>query len=236
MIAFLQEKNAFSQLKACIKVGNFRHLFYLYHQHFYDKLVKKEVLRLLPEASRTLLYAPTWQDYENCSSFHEATEFLVRNLPQNWNLILKLHPNLLKKDILKTESICALCEDNPHTLVLSDFPPIYPLLEHIDIYLGDYSSIGYDFLTLNRPLFFCHPKNKEKISGSLFTCGPVITHDAYETLYNTIRSYPETNDPFISKREQLYQQTFHPMPNLKAVEETILAGISDLVDPDLNFF
>ena len=52
--------------------------------------------------------------------------------------------------------------------VLIEFPYIYPLLEFCDIYLGDCSSVGYDFLHLNRPMYFLNPHNRDSNHNSCF--------------------------------------------------------------------
>src|SRR5438105_1920604 len=49
-------------------------------------------------------------------------------------------------------------------LFITDFPLIYPLLAKTDIYLGDVSSIGYDFLFFQKPMFFFNPFSSKKSS------------------------------------------------------------------------
>jgi teichoic acid glycerol-phosphate primase len=145
MIDFLKEKGGFSQLKCAIEISNFRFLYYKKNKAFYDHLLKTDILQKLPPNKKLLLYAPTWQDGEKSSSFYEATSHLIKELPKEWNLIIKPHPNLALKNTALYNSFLKLSKSYPNILFLEDFPPIYPLLSAVDIYIGDFSSIGYDF-------------------------------------------------------------------------------------------
>ena len=94
MFDFLKRKNVFDSLKAHVITGNYRHLFYLQHRAFFDAIAEREIKRHLREG-KTILYAPTWRDYEKSSSFFDAIHLMIETLPDHYNLIVKLHPNLL---------------------------------------------------------------------------------------------------------------------------------------------
>ncbi len=130
--AFLREKGVQAPFT---RVGNYRLAYYQKHKDFYQKL-------LPPKTKPTILYAPTWQDQEKNSSFPSFWPYLCK-VPQHFSLIVKLHPNLYQQypeEIAQLENI------------VEDFPPIYPILDRTDIYIGDMSSIGYDFLSFKRPM------------------------------------------------------------------------------------
>ncbi len=165
MIDFLKEKGAFEQLNELFILGNYRYEYYLRHTEFYQRILNKKIP--LNRKRRTLLYAPTWNDSESSSSFEKEHSFLINNVPKNWNLIIKPHPHLK----------CPLESSKENVIILKGFPPIYPLLQLIDVYLGDMSSVGYDFLTFRRPLFFYNPQNRNQNEDQglyLTRCGTII--------------------------------------------------------------
>ncbi|MDX8430879.1 MAG: CDP-glycerol glycerophosphotransferase family protein [Candidatus Algichlamydia australiensis] len=154
------------------RIGNFRYEFYLRYQKFYDDLVEQE-LQLPPK--KILLYAPTWEDGE-----HGTTIFTKKNFPKDAHIVIKAHPLLFETHLAEM-----VRKDS-----LADFPLIYPLLARTDAYIGDYSSIGYDFLTFDRPLYFCGEAETE-----LTKCGS---------------RWPEENLPECAeKRKKLYTHVFN---------------------------
>jgi teichoic acid glycerol-phosphate primase len=240
MIDFLKRKFVFDQLKGHVITGNLRHQFYLDHRPFYDLLVEKEILSRLPKAEKTLLYAPTWQDYERSSSCFDATAPLIEKLPDEHNLIIKLHPNLYLQDEFQIEEWVEKYEDRKNVLFLLDFPLVYPLLNQVDVYIGDMSSIGYDFLTLDRPLFFLNQNAREPQGDPgpyLFRCGIEIKSDQYADIHNIIDRYFHFElRNFSEIRKEVYAYAFgHPKP-LAEVKKEILGLYSLFQDRDLNFF
>lgn len=212
MIDFLKQKKAFSQLKCAIEVSNFRLLYYQKNKEFYDTLLQTELLEKLPAAKKCILYAPTWQDGEQSSSFYEATPHLIKNLPKDWNLIIKPHPNLALKEQESYDSFLQLAKNHPNILFLKDFPLIYPLLSAIDIYIGDFSSIGYDFLTFQRPMFFLNQQQRAKecdLGLYLYQCGTEIQPNDYPNIYTIIQNrLPQDHILFSPFRKEVYEYTF----------------------------
>jgi len=146
-------------------IGNFRKQFTIQHSSFYDALMKDRF-----GENRFILYAPTW-DNEICwKTFHK----LIDQIP---NLLIKVHPNTQQKYPAQLEQLKGKAE------ILEEFPPIYPLLSRTDLYIGEMSSIGYDFLTFNRPLFFLR-KNKTDPSTFLMQSGTQITVDEISQIKN----------------------------------------------------
>ncbi len=177
-------------------VGNYRLQFYQKYRSFYDELVEKEIR--LDKKKRTLLYAPTWQDADAATSFFQHGARVISELPSDWNLIIKLHPLLEQRNPGDFYSIAALAEKKPNVFLVHHFPPVYPLLSQVDVYLGDASSIGYDFLFFQRPLYFfptSHP-------GRLHSCGKIIDLD--KDLYDQL----EISNVHKEQQEKLYQLAF----------------------------
>ena len=166
---------------------------------------------------RTLFYAPTWKDYEQSSSFFGAMVPLIEHLPPEHQLIVKLHPNLLLQEEFETEEILLKYQDRDRVLFLKDFPPIYPLLSLVDVYIGDMSSIGYDFLSFNKPLFFLNPNERDPskdLGLYLFRCGIEIKPAEYGQIHSIIDKFFafELRD-FSSLRQEVYAYAFgHPKP------------------------
>ena len=208
MIDFMIEKGVYSQLYDAIVVGNYRYRYYQMHAHFYDQIVHKEITLRFKNKNSILLYAPTWADAEHSSSFQKGVELLTKLVPTTWNVIIKLHPNTLAKTDLFSHT------DN--ILILRNFPPIYPLLNLADAYLGDFSSIGYDALTFETPLFFLNcTKRSPKTDKGLYLhrCGTTIEEKDFNNLFAMIE---ESNPSSYNKiQREVYAYTFENGQNFK---------------------
>lgn len=208
MIDFLKAKKV---IRPCAALGNFRLEYYRRHRRFYDELM--EGLDL--PRKKTVLYAPTWQDAENSTSFFEAAHLLVEQLPSDVFLLIKLHPNL-EKDIASLQFVLQN-ETHPHIRFLSGFTPIYPILEKSDLYIGDMSSIGYDFLTFNRPMFFINTSQRDSSDPGLYLhqCGQTIQPDQ---IFNHIDQDQSHLTPI---RQATYAYTFGEEPNWELTTKQI---------------
>ncbi len=240
MIDFLKKKKAFAQLKNYVITGNLRKSYYFQHKAFYDQIVQNLILRKLPSAEKTVFYAPTWKDTESSSSFLEATPFLIENLPSNWNLLIKPHPNLLMENEEKTRRLIENYQMNDRVSFILDFPPIFPLLTISDIYIGDLSSIGYDFLGFNKPMFFLNQQERDpKIDQGLYLyqCGIEIRPDQYSMIYAIIKqSVAQDSFIFSKTRKEIDDYTFGPRKSTELLRQEIMQCYQSFPDRDLNFF
>jgi CDP-glycerol glycerophosphotransferase (TagB/SpsB family) len=194
MIEMLNELNIrFSNHE---RIGNYRFNFYLKYQTFYDDLAAKEIP--LDRSKPTLLYAPTWKDADGATSFFDYGDQVIRQLPTNWNLILKTHPLLQQRNPAEFHKITSLAANKPNLVLIDEFPPVYPILSMADFYLGDASSVGYDFLTHLKPLYFLPTKTP----GRLHRCGTIINPN------NNIYLQLEKTNPFIEQQKALYRKAF----------------------------
>lgn len=208
MLDFLKEKKALQPTCSTISIGNYRHEFYKNHQKFYQKLATQEILSKFAKNQPTYLYAPTWNDYEKVSSFHLACPHLLETLPETINLIVKLHPNTLLAEDLRIKKLIWKYESTPNILFLEDFPLVYPLLDIIDLYIGDTSSIGYDCLTFNKPLFFLNTQDHLP-NHYLYQCGTVLQKEDFSNIYAKIQENLLTDELLFSKkRKDTYTYTF----------------------------
>jgi hypothetical protein len=191
MIDLIMEENISIPM---IQVGNFRWKYWMKHQSFYQKIIQK----IVHPKNKTYLYAPTWDDAENNSSFWQVFPSLAKEVPSNCHLIVKIHPNTYLQHFVEIEKIIGKFQ-RENICFLTDFPPIYPLLSICDAYIGDMSSIGYDFLKFNRPMFFLSTHNK---NFPLYSCGTIIHPEQISSLF-----HPQ-KDSFKKIRKQIYDYTF----------------------------
>lgn len=158
LIDYLKEKGIFERLKKTVRIGNFRFVFYKQHQNFFDTVARPH---LFPAKNRrTVLWAPTWSFSHSAddSPFFDIYSQVLNQIPEEYQLYVKLHPYMYR---LFPEKVARIKEEYGQARFIDEIPLVYPFLNQIDIYLGDYSSIVYDFLIFNRPIFFLGEKREE---------------------------------------------------------------------------
>lgn len=212
MLDLLRSCNVFEELNSYVITGNYRYTYFKKHQQFYEKIVKEEVLSKFDRQQSIILYAPTWLDFEQSTTFFDVSDQLLSRLPADYNMIVKLHPRLELDDVAQYYKILGKYEDKGNILFLRDFPPVYPLLAHTDIYIGDLSSIGYDFLIFNKPMYFLNKEKRDSRTDRrlyLFRAGVEVMPEDYGTIYQTIeKTLPKDAERYSSVRKQLYDYTF----------------------------
>ncbi len=183
-----------------LSIGSYRHEYHQLHRTFYEKQLSHRF-----GSRRFALYAPTWEDSENNGTFWETFPKLTA-LP--FELVIKLHPNTLKKFSPQIERCKGLAPSQ--ITFLEDFPPIYPLLSRTDLYIGDRSSIGYDFLHFQKPLYFISSSLTDPASDPsayLMQCGKQITPAEV--------SHLAPNDSYAPQRREILSHSFAAAPNWK---------------------
>lgn len=222
MIDLLTSTGAIKKIATFLKTSNYRLPFYLKYKSFYDSLAENLVLNKIDKTKKTILYAPTWQDGENPSSFFFGTEKLINQLGDHFNIIIKMHPFLEKFHPARTYSITGLHENRPGIVFLNAFPAIYPLLNASDIYIGDYSSIGYDFLAFDKPLYFLTEKKQEE--GPIHKCGLRIP--SLEGILDFIQTTLKQNQTEKSKaRKETYSYAFGEEKSFSNIKQDILQAL-----------
>jgi len=207
----LTEEGLLAKLKRVVSTGNVRQMFYRRFKSFYDEVAKKEVFSRFKKAQPTYLYAPTWEDFEASSSLFQCSLPLLEQLPPSLNLIVKLHPWLKEHQPSHVHALKAKYEHHPNIIILCDTPYVFPLLERVDVYIGDFSSIGYDFLTCDRPMFFFDPKKrvkKRKHHAALHKAGKVIPENALDDLFGFIKRHLAHDSLFSNVRKELDSYAF----------------------------
>lgn len=109
----------------------------------------------------TVIFAPTWRG----ASFHDASadidslrevlESLRSRSDGRWNILLKLHQQVVKQ-----------ASDYPEfegTLLPNSYPT-NDILSIVDVVISDYSSVWIDFLQSERPILFYVPDKDDYVS------------------------------------------------------------------------
>lgn len=108
----------------------------------------------LDSSKPTLLYAPSWAyDAKNVSMDDNILNELTKI--KNYNVIIRPHPNLLKPKSCNgydwNPSINKLKTNGVQVSYAEDHS-VYELLPHIDLLIGDISSVTFEYLIFNRPI------------------------------------------------------------------------------------
>ena len=108
----------------------------------------------LDSSKPTLLYAPSWAyDAKNVSMDDDILNELAKI--KNYNIVIRPHPNLLKPSSCSGYDwniIINKLKDNGIQISYSIDHSVYELLPHIDLLIGDISSVTFEFLIFNRPI------------------------------------------------------------------------------------
>ncbi|MCH9626340.1 MAG: hypothetical protein S4CHLAM123_15370 [Chlamydiales bacterium] len=201
LLRLLEEKGV---NKKTIRCGNYRLEYYKAHETFFDAKVPFQ------KQKETVLYAPTWYSSNQhltyshqSSSIFDVYKDVFETLSERYQLIVKLHPLI---NHMMPDEVFQMKEAYPQIYFLDNFPLIYPLLKQIDIYIGDYSSVGYDFLYFDRPLYFL----ETQIPTALQNYGRKIERKDLKKLESQI-----------FKRKELYSHVFGSQVKLSQLKQEI---------------
>lgn len=203
MIDFFKKKNL--TVQKSISMGNIRLSYYKKNKEFLDELTEKNIFSHLQKDIPNIFYAPTWNDEEDLSSFCDLTDHLIDQLPSKYNLLIKPHPKLKDSDV---STYYRVLQNKKNVFVIEDFPLIYPILSKVDLYIGDFSSIGYDFLYFQKPMIFFDKKNRDpKNDPSLFLhkCGSNLSD--LSNIYDLVEKMLQ-NNPFKQIQRTTYEYAF----------------------------
>jgi len=227
----LKESGILDDVKGYVRTGNYRFSFYKEYENFYDNLVEEDVFSHFAKKQTTLLYAPTWQDLELSSSFTDVGLSVPEQLPDHYNLIMKLHPWLIHYKPGYVHHLEEKYREIPNIMVLSQYPLVLPLLKRTDIYLGDFSSIGYDFLHYNRPMFFFEGsqwKKPKAYSSHLHQCGVVIPESHYKSIFSFIEKNLKAQKGLKTIRSELFERAFGEERSFAEIKEEVFKGMSSI--------
>lgn len=217
-------------IKVIVHTGNYRLPYYLKYRAFYDRITEKAIFQRFEKIKPIILYAPTWNNREHPTSFFSATETIIRELSPDFNLAIKLHPFLIEYHPAHAYALMGRYEQHPSAQFIIDFPPIYPLLAKSICYIGDYSSIGYDFLAFDKPLFFLASGKPASSSyfSPLHTCGTVILPEDLPRLGHIIRENIQcVSNPYSHFRKKTYSYAFGKEKPFDILREDIFHALKN---------
>ena len=231
-LRMLEEHGTARYLNRSVRSGNFRYEFYRSHQDELDDLIERELGDKLDPALDTILYAPTWNDINASSSFFAACEPLIEKLPARYQLIIKIHPLMDFLSQAKVDELIRGCATRGRVVCLRQFPQIFPLLSRAAIYIGDRSSVGYDYLAFRRPMFFFRPTGQRAGAPEpIDRCGTTIAEDSLQNVYDIIeRAVTSDQQKFVAAQEALWNDCFDPPVS----ESTLSARIEEACRDDRN--
>lgn len=203
--------------------GNLRRDHYHAHRAFFD--AQARALGVASDARmRTVLYAPTWSDKVGASSFFAALLPLVQDLPHDWRLVVKLHP-LLEENAAAVDALSATCREHANVVLLRNCPLTYPLLQQADVYVGDMSSLAYDYLAYDRPMVLlnqAHGTTTDSASSRLFNCGVTLAPADYARIHAVIdRACSSDAGVFTARRAELDAYVYAPSPPAAELRATL---------------
>ncbi len=155
--------------------------------------------------TKKILYAPTYRRGQSTlplSQILDLTKLTSWLAEKNYLLVITLHPKYLAQERLQSGAGLYFC------------PPsdLYPLLEHFDILINDYSSLIYDFLLLDKPIIF-FPYDLEEYTTREGLAFPYETYTPGPKAYDTdglISALEATvvQDVYGAKRKQVRDTYF----------------------------
>lgn len=229
MVDLFKGMQLFDRIRSHAIIGNYRYSYYLENKEFYDALVQKEIFSKFKKKQFTLLYAPTWMDAKKGCSIFKAYKDILDKLPSDINLLIKLHPHLnFQFENHDPKELYALLDPYarlPNVQILPLFPPVYPILNRVDAYLGDYSSVGYDALTFNIPLFFINHHEldpKTDPTAFLLRCGTSLLPGDFSRLYSILNEkIPQDKELYYQIKQETYHYAFGKNVNGSAMRKRL---------------
>lgn len=217
MLKTLQSQQLLKSSNHAIAIGNFRLAFYQENKPFYDQLVKQEILSKFNPSNPTFLYAPTWNDKPHTSSFLDYYLPLIQQLPNDINLIIKVHPLLENEYPSHVLYLKELSQKKTNLSLLIKTPIIYPILDHINALISDNSSIHYDYLAFNKPLFLTEAKRR-----LIDRCG--IHLPLSDKLYEHILIH--MNKDLSTQQQSIYSEVFDKPIDPIAIKHQLFQHLS----------
>jgi len=179
---------------------------------FSIELKKDEELNKLGLSSRnkTVLYAPTWADRSLNSSWNKFRNAFTNNIPKNINLIVKLHPNLIRHKKKEVEEFGNLLKPIQNALLIDFMPDIVPIMAASDLLISDVSAVTREYLAFKRPFVFLSRKpkwmwNRKKVV--LWECGEVVANT--KSLWPAVENALNKPKLYLNNIEKHFKDTFY---------------------------
>ncbi|KRN93710.1 CDP-glycerol glycerophosphotransferase family protein [Pediococcus stilesii] len=106
----------------------------------------------IPADKKVILYAPTFRDYEK-----SGKKFVMENEIDFEQFEKKLGDNyvlLMRQHVIVASKLSIPAEMQHNIINVSTYPNIQELMLASDMLVTDYSSVMFDYLNVNRPMYF----------------------------------------------------------------------------------
>ncbi len=123
----------------------------------------QEITKLgLDPAKKNVLYAPTWLDGMGNSSFKRFGLKIHEYFPSEYQLTIKLHPNIYFYKPRLVELLKEKIKDKKNIVLLENKKRIYdivPILAASDLLITDVSGVSHEYIAFLRPMIFLNNRN-----------------------------------------------------------------------------
>lgn len=163
----------------------------------------------LDPAWPTVLYAPTWQDAKFNTSLPRYGREVLSQVPEEYNLIVKLHPNTKRYDLKNYRMVKRISENNPQIKLLDFHHDVMPIMAASDLLITDISTVSHEFLCFDRPLVFLDPRllsiRKDKVW--VWRCGSVVKRKG--EVWPTVKRALAAPEVYAEKRKAMREEIFY---------------------------
>jgi hypothetical protein len=185
------------------------------------------------EAHRpTALYAPT---YSEASSLHLAGEDIVRALEASgFNVIVKLHDRSLDPDPRYHQGIDWRARfaplERPGRMLFVETSDVTPLLAAADVMVTDHSSVGFEYLVLDRPLLIFDAPDLQQVARinpekvALLRSAARVVQTPHQ-LAETARAELQAPAALSTRRRQVADAMFHQPGGATARALALIDGL-----------
>ena len=188
----------------------------------------------IPPKNKVLMYAPTYRDTnfkKQLEMYSFDTEKLLTTVQKKfggeWTLLLRFHPQVVNMGIAEK-----LFKTSDKIIDVTQYPDPQELACLADICISDYSSIIYDFLVIDKPVFIfakdidTYPKER-RLRPRYFEL-PLKKNKTEDELFNCIKnfdakSYRRKIKEFMSKTFELYDDG-HASERIVDVIKSVIDG------------
>ena len=106
----------------------------------------------MDSATKVVLYAPTFRDDFRTDVYNLDLALVSKSLSDRlggeWRILVRLHPNVMKENIVKL---------TPDSIDVTSYPDMQELLLVADVLITDYSTIIYDMAIMRKLILLYAP-------------------------------------------------------------------------------
>ena len=175
----------------------------------------KEIEKLgLDPGKKNVLYAPTWMDGMGNSSFKKFGLHLPEYFPEEYQLTIKLHPNLHLYKGKLVKMLRNSIKNKKNILLLEGGKKIYdiiPVMAASDALMTDVSGVSHEYIAFLRPMMFLDNRNILRFFYGrgrmrIWNAGDVVNN--LKELQATIRKNLEEPDRYVEIQREMLQDIY----------------------------